>query len=338
MTRTGALSRRFSTQQRTTSLGEGMEAVSLGRLESHLWASANILRGPVDATDFKTCIFPLLFFKPICDVWEEEYQAALAKSNGDLSYAKFAENHHFQIPAGAHWNDVRQKPKNVGATIQKAMRAIETANPDLLTGIFGDAAWTSRERLPDETLKNLIEHFSTQTLSVANVPEDELGNAYEYLVKKLAHDSGHTAAVKAWGKFEVAAKWVQSLGMAIPGKSLASSRGSDEPLARTSSALKSLHLQKTPNGASQAVDQVKHNKIAFLTWGIASFAARCCATRPARRSGKTSPRLSTRTASRGTSTSRSRCARWRKSAPTSSPSRKKPRGCSATCLEGVCHE
>lgn len=74
------------------------------------------------------------------------------------------------------------------------MRAIETANPALLDGIFGDAPWTNRERLPDETLKNLIEHFSTQTLSVANVPEDELGNAYEYLIKKFADDSGHTAA------------------------------------------------------------------------------------------------------------------------------------------------
>jgi type I restriction enzyme M protein len=80
------------------------------------------------------------------------------------------------------------------AAIQKAMRAIESANPDLLDGIFGDAPWTNRERLPDETLKNLIEHFSTQTLSVANVPEDELGNAYEYLIKKFADDSGHTAA------------------------------------------------------------------------------------------------------------------------------------------------
>jgi type I restriction enzyme M protein len=77
--------------------------------------------------------------------------------------------------------------------IQQAMRAIESANPDLLAGIFGDAPWTNRERLPDETLKNLIEHFSTQTLSVANVPEDELGNAYEYLIKKFADDSGHTA-------------------------------------------------------------------------------------------------------------------------------------------------
>jgi type I restriction enzyme M protein len=163
-------------------------------LESYLWGAAVLLRGLIDAGDYKQFIFPLLFFKRVSDVWEEEYQAALAGSYGDLSYAEFAENHRFQIPEGARWSEVRQTPKNVGMAIQTALRQLEAANPDLLAGIFGDAPWTNRERLPDETLKNLIEHFSTQTLSVANVPEDELGNAYEFLIKKFADDSGHTAA------------------------------------------------------------------------------------------------------------------------------------------------
>lgn len=163
-------------------------------LESYLWGTAVLLRGLIDAGDYKQFIFPLLFFKRVSDVWEEEYQAALADSDGDLSYAEFAENHRFQIPQGAHWNDVRQVPKNVGIAIQFALRQLEAANPELLAGIFGDAPWANRERLPDETLKNLIEHFSTQKLSVTNVPEDELGNAYEFLIKKFADDSGHTAA------------------------------------------------------------------------------------------------------------------------------------------------
>jgi type I restriction enzyme M protein len=163
-------------------------------LERYLWGAAVLLRGLIDAGDYKQFIFPLLFFKRISDIWDEEYQSALADSKGDLSYAEFAENHRFQTPQGAHWNDVRQVPKNVGMAIQIALRQLEAANPDLLAGIFGDAPWTNRERLPDETLKNLIEHFSTQTLSVANVPEDELGNAYEFLIKKFADDSGHTAA------------------------------------------------------------------------------------------------------------------------------------------------
>ena len=163
-------------------------------LESYLWGAAVLLRGLIDAGDYKQFIFPLLFFKRISDIWEEEYQVVLAESGDDLSYAEFAENHRFQIPEGAHWDDVRQAPKNVGMAIQTALRQLESANPDLLAGIFGDASWTNSERLPDETLKNLIEHFSTQKLSVANVPEDELGNAYEFLIKKFADDSGHTAA------------------------------------------------------------------------------------------------------------------------------------------------
>lgn len=171
-----------------------MNRITQQELESYLWGAAVLLRGLIDAGDYKQFIFPLLFFKRVSDVWDEEYQTALAESGGDLSYAEFAENHRFQIPEGAHWNDVRQTPKNVGMAIQTALRQLEAANPDLLAGIFGDAPWTNRERLPDETLKNLIEHFSTQTLSVANVPEDELGNAYEFLIKKFADDSGHTAA------------------------------------------------------------------------------------------------------------------------------------------------
>ncbi len=183
-----------SEQKANQTAGQTGQRISQQALESYLWGAAVLLRGLIDAGDYKQFIFPLLFFKRVSDVWEEEYQLTLAESAGDLSYAQFAENHRFQIPSGAHWNDVRQAAKNVGAEIQKAMRAIESANPDQMAGIFGDAPWTNRERLPDATLKNLIEHFSGQTLSVANVPEDELGNAYEYLIKKFADDSGHTAA------------------------------------------------------------------------------------------------------------------------------------------------
>ena len=95
------------------------------------------------------------------------------------------------MPAGAHWEDVRT-PLDVGRALQDAMRAIEEANPDTLYGIFGDARWTNKARLSDATLKNLIEHFS-RTRFLRVVPEDELGNAYEYLIKQFADDSGHTA-------------------------------------------------------------------------------------------------------------------------------------------------
>ena len=163
-------------------------------LEKYLWGAATLLRGLIDAGDYKQYIFPLLFYKRICDVYDEEYQNALKESGGDLKFAEFAENHRFQIPKGAHWKHTRENTKNVGVAIEKAMRQIEKANPDTLFGIFGDAQWTNKDRLSDETLINLMEHFSSETLSIKNVPNDELGQGYEFLIKKFADDSGHTAA------------------------------------------------------------------------------------------------------------------------------------------------
>lgn len=164
------------------------------QLEKYLWGAATSLRGTIDAGDYKQYIFPLLFFKRICDVYDEEFEKALEESDGDLEYAAFAEHHHFIVPEDAHWNKVRETTVNVGVAIQDAMRAIEKANPETLYGIFGDASWTNKNRLSDETLTNLIEHYSQHKLNLENVPDDQLGNAYEYLIKEFADDSGHTAA------------------------------------------------------------------------------------------------------------------------------------------------
>lgn len=164
------------------------------QLEKYLWGAATQLRGTIDAGDYKQYIFPLLFFKRICDVYDEEFEKALEESDGDMEYAAFAEHHHFLVPEGAHWNDVRETTVNVGVALQDAMREIEKANPDTLYGIFGDASWTNKNRLSDETLTNLIEHYSQHKLSLSNIPDDKLGNAYEYLIKEFADDSGHTAA------------------------------------------------------------------------------------------------------------------------------------------------
>lgn len=168
------------------------DRMTQAELESYLWGAAIILRGLVDAGDYKQYIFPLLFYKRLSDVWDAEFADALSETNDD-AYARSMADERFVIPGGAHWNDVREMPREVGKAIQSAFRAIESANPDRLDGIFGDAPWTNKERLPDATLKNLLEHFSQHTLSIANVPEDELGNGYEFLIKKFADDSGHTA-------------------------------------------------------------------------------------------------------------------------------------------------
>jgi type I restriction enzyme M protein len=159
---------------------------TLSQLESHLWEAANILRGPVAAADFKTYVFPLLFFKRISDVHDEEYAAALAESGGDEEYAVFPQNYRFQIPPGCHWDDVRVVTTSVGQALQKAMRGIEKANPETLYGIFGDAGWTNKDRLPDSLLRDLLEHFSRISLGNEATETDILGQSYEYLIKKFA--------------------------------------------------------------------------------------------------------------------------------------------------------
>lgn len=167
--------------------------ISQQDIEKYLWGAAILLRGVIDPGEYKSIIFPLMFFKRLSDVYDEEYQDALVMY-GDEESAKFNENHMFQIPDGVHWNDVRKTTTNVGQIIKTAMMNIEKVNPDKLSGIFGDTNWTNKERLSDRILIDLIEHFSSINLSIKNVPHDEFGNAYEFLIKKFADDSGHSAA------------------------------------------------------------------------------------------------------------------------------------------------
>ena len=169
------------------------ERITLAELEQHLAKAADLLRGSIDQADFKAYIFPLMFFKRISDVYLEEYELALDESGGDHEFAAFAENHRFAIPEGNLWADVRNHTENIGTALQTAFREIEKANPETLYGIFGSANWTNKDKLPDRKLADLIEHFSTRTLSNTAVPPDVFGNAYEYLIKRFADQSNKKA-------------------------------------------------------------------------------------------------------------------------------------------------
>ena len=109
-----------------------MTRITQAQLESYLWGAATLLRDTIDVGDYKQFIFPLLFFKRLCDAYDEEVQQALDESGGDMEYAAFAEHHRFQIPPGAHWRDVRAQATNMGQAIQNAMHQIETANQERL--------------------------------------------------------------------------------------------------------------------------------------------------------------------------------------------------------------
>ncbi len=152
-------------------------ATNQQNLKSTLWEAANILRGSaVDRTDWKGYILPLLFFKRISDVWDEE-TAEAAEIYGDADPSMYSEIHRFQLPAGCHWTDIRETPANVGTALAHAIQEIERANPDTLYRVFGAADWGNREKFTDELLKDLIEGFSSISLGNNAVDTDILGDA-----------------------------------------------------------------------------------------------------------------------------------------------------------------
>ncbi len=178
------------------------QPISLDELKSFLWGAATRLRGQIDAAGYKEYIFPLLFFKRISDVYDEQFSGFLAE--GGAEYAGMqAEELAIRIPDGAHWDDVREITENVGQRLVEAFIAIEQANPGEeadgriiggLDGIFGPKdGWTNKAKMPDHIITSLIEDFSRYNLSLAACPADEMGQAYEYLVGKFADDAGNTA-------------------------------------------------------------------------------------------------------------------------------------------------
>ena len=187
--------------------------ITLSQLEKYLEKAAWILKGPVDASDFKVYIFPLLFFKRISDVYDEEYQIALEESDGDAEYASLPEFHRFDVPNGCHWNDIRETTSNVGLAIESALRNIEQANQQFLYGIFGDAQWSNKNKLSDRLMVDLVEHFSQYNLSNSNVDPDLLGNAYEYLIKHFADLTNKKA-----GEFYTPRSVVHLLGLILDPK------------------------------------------------------------------------------------------------------------------------
>ena len=178
------------------------QQISLDELERYLWQAAVDLRGQIDAAAYKDYIFPLVFFKRICDVRDEEYQHYV--DEGGEEYAEMMiQDSPIQIPEDAYWSKVFNVTENIGQALVDAFRQIENANPGKkidgrivggLEGIFGDKAiWTNKNKMPDATIRNLLNSFNKLTLSLAACPADEMGTGYEYLIGKFADDAGHTA-------------------------------------------------------------------------------------------------------------------------------------------------
>ena len=178
------------------------EPISLDEMKQFLWGAATRLRGQIDAAGYKEYIFPLLFFKRISDVYDEQYSDFVCEGGENFAQMQSQELA-IRIPDGAHWKDVREVTENVGQRLVEAFIAIEQANPGVeadgrviggLEGIFGPKdGWTNKAKMPDHIITSLIEDFSRYNLSLTSCPADEMGQAYEYLVGKFADDAGNTA-------------------------------------------------------------------------------------------------------------------------------------------------
>lgn len=176
--------------------------LTLDEMKQFLWSAAVRLRGQIDAAGYKEYIFPLLFFKRISDVYDEQYDGYVAEGGAEYANSQ-VEDFAIRIPDEAHWRDVRAVTENVGQRLVEAFIAIEQANPGVRTdgrivggleGIFGPKdIWTNKNKMPDHIITSLIEDFSQHNLSLASCPADEMGQAYEYLIGKFADDAGNTA-------------------------------------------------------------------------------------------------------------------------------------------------
>lgn len=170
------------------------------QLFSRIYGACSKIRGPIGREEYKTYIIPLLFFKRISDVYDEETEN-VKKQYGEAAAFFFKEEdiHTFVIPDGCHWQDVRNVSENVGIAIINAMTGIESANGKKLQGVFSsfdDADWANKNKLSDEVLKDLIEHLSAIHVGNGDYSADVMGDSYEYLIKQFAE-----IAKKTGGEF-----------------------------------------------------------------------------------------------------------------------------------------
>ena len=171
------------------------ETLSVAQLEQYLWSAADILRGSIDSSDYKTYIFGLLFLKRLSARFEEEAEKLIAKGFSETVAWRDPDEHEFFVPDRARWGAIQKQATNIGEALNKACVALEEQNSALegvLAGIdYNDEHKLGDTRNRDSVLARLVQHFSQISLSNDRLAEpDLLGRAYEYLIEQFADDAG----------------------------------------------------------------------------------------------------------------------------------------------------
>jgi type I restriction enzyme M protein len=183
----------------------GAGKLSRDQLERYLWSAADILRGSIDSSDYKSYIFGLLFLKRLSDRFDEECEAVKA-AGGD---PEDKDEHEFFVPKRARWSQIQKAATELGTVLNTACHALEEENHSLdgvLAGIdYNDERKLGDAKQRDTVLARLVQHFASLNLRNDNLSEpDLLGRAYEYLIEKFADDAG-----KKGGEFYTPRKVVQ---------------------------------------------------------------------------------------------------------------------------------